>query len=100
VWINTETAKKKWLKDGDEVCIESQYGKTIGKLKLTELIHPEVVGTSACYGSSTIMMSPDARKGTYYNILMTGKEDIGIDPVSGSVCISPKVKIYKVERSR
>lgn len=100
VWINTETAKRKGLKDEDEVCIESRYGKTTGKLKLTELIHPEVVGIPACYGSSTIMMSPDAKKGTYYNILMTGQEDTGIDPVSGSVCISPKVKVYKVDQRR
>jgi len=97
VWINTETAKRKRLKDEDEVFIESQYGKTTGKLKLTELIHPEVVGVPACYGSSTIMMSPDSKKGTYYNILMTGREDTGIDPVSGSVCVSPRVKVYKVE---
>jgi len=96
VWIHTETAKKKGLKDDDEVFIESQHGKTVGKLKLTELIHPEVLGVPACYGASTMMMNPDSRRGTYYNILMTGREDIGIDPVSGSVTVSPKVKVYKV----
>jgi len=100
VWINTETARRKGLKDEDKVWIESQYGKIMGKLKLTELIHPEVVGIPACYGSSTIMMSPDAKKGTYFNKLMTSQEDTGIDPVSGSVCISPRVKVYKGERNR
>jgi len=97
IWINTETAKKKRLEDGDEVWIESRYGKTKGKLKLTELIHPEVVGIPAGYGSGTIMMSPDAKKGTYYNTLLTSQEDTGIDPVSGSISISPKVKVYKVD---
>jgi len=96
VWINTQTANRKGLEDEDEVCVESRYGKTMGKLKLTELIHPEVVGIPGCYGSSTVMMSPDAKEGTYFNILMTGQEDTGIDPVTGSVCVSPKVKVYKV----
>jgi len=100
VWINTETARRKGLKEEDKVWVESRYGKTTGKLKLTELIHPEVLGIAACYGSSTIMMSPDAKKGTYFNILMTGQEDTGIDPVSGSVCVSPRVKVYKVEQNR
>jgi anaerobic selenocysteine-containing dehydrogenase len=100
VWINSETASKKGFKDEDEVWVGSRYGKTVGKLKLTELIHPEVVGIPACYGSNTIMMSPDAKKGTYFNILMTGQEDTGFDPVSGSVTISPRVKVYKVEQSK
>jgi len=96
VWINTDTARKKELKDGDEVWVESRWGRTVGKLKLTELIHSEVVGVPNCYGAGTMMMNPDSKRGTYYNILMTGREDTGIDPVSGSVTISPKVKVYKV----
>jgi hypothetical protein len=67
----------------------------VGKLKLTELIHPEVVGISACYGTGTMMMNPDSRRGTYFNILLSGREDTGIDPVTGSVTISPRVKVYK-----
>lgn len=100
VWINTETAGKKGIEDGDTVCIESRYNKVTGISKLTELIHPEVVGIAACYGSSTFMMSPDAKKGTHFNLLMTGKEDVGIDPVSGSLTISPRVKIYKLSQKR
>ena len=94
IWINAETAKRKGLNDGDEVCVESRYGKTTGELKLTELIHPEVVGIPACYGSNTIMMSPDAKKGPHFNVLMTGDENIGIDPVSGSIGVAPRVKVY------
>ncbi|MFC1910537.1 molybdopterin-dependent oxidoreductase [Chloroflexota bacterium] len=97
VWINSAMAKNKGFKDEDMVWIESRWGKTRGKLKLTELIHPEVLGVPACYGASTIMMSPDSKKGTYYNILLTGKEDTGMDPISGSVTVSPKVKIYKAK---
>ena len=96
IWINKETAKKKGFRDKDLVCVESPYGKASGRLKLTGLIHPEVLGIPACYGSATYMMSPDAKKGTHFNALLSGKEDTCIDPISGSITISPKVKIYKV----
>ena len=94
VWLNTDTARRKGLKDEDEVCVESQYGKTRGKLKLTELIHPEVVGIPACYGSSTMLMCPYAKEGPYFNILLSGNQNTGIDPVHGGVNISPRVKVY------
>jgi len=97
IWMNTATAVEKGLKDGDEVCIESQFGKVMGKLKVTQLIHPEVLGVPGCYGSGTYMMSPDSRKGTHYNLLLSGEEETCIDPISGSITISPKVKIYKPE---
>ena len=100
VWINTETAGKKGFEDEALVWVESRWGRTMGKLRFTELIHPEVVGIAACHGSSSSMMSPDARKGTFFNILLGSKEDEGIDPVTGSVTISPKVKVYKVKQSR
>jgi anaerobic selenocysteine-containing dehydrogenase len=97
VWMNAETARRKGLQEEDLIWIESRWGRTKGMLKLTELIHPEVVGVPACYGSSTMMMSPDSKKGTYYNVLLTGKEDIGLDPISGTVTVSPKVKVYKAK---
>jgi len=99
VLINTETAKKKDIADGEKIYVESRYGKVEGTAKLTELIHPEVAGIPACYGSGTIMMSPDSRKGSHFNRLMTAKEDVGIDPVSGSIAVSPKVKVYKVSKA-
>ena len=86
------------MKDGEEVGIESRFGKVTGKLKVTQLIHPEVLGIPACYGSGTYMMSPDSRKGTHFNSLLSGEEETCIDPISGSITISPKVKIYKLER--
>ena len=99
IWINANTAKRKELDDGDEVWVEPRYGKTSGKLKVTELIHPEVVGIPAGYGSSTIMMSPDAKKGPHFNAPITGDESIGIDPVSGGVDVGPRVKVSLKQRS-
>lgn len=100
IWINAETAKKKGLKDGETVCIESKFGKVTGRLKVTQLIHPEVLGMPACYGSSTYMMSPEAGKGTHYNSLLSGEEETCIDPISGSITISPRAKISKLEQGK
>jgi len=100
IWINSETARKKGLKDEDEVRVESMYGSTNGKLRLTELIHPEVVGVPACYGSSTMMMCPYAREGPYFNILISGNQDSGIDPVHGGINIGPRVKVYRAGATR
>ena len=92
-------AKKKGLRDGDEVCVESRFGKATGKLKVTQLIHPEVLGIAGCYGSGTYMMSPEALKGAHYNSLLSGEEETSMDPISGSITISPRVKLYKLERT-
>jgi thiosulfate reductase/polysulfide reductase chain A len=97
IWINPQTAREKGLQDGEEVGVESKYGKVIGRLKLTQLIHPEVLGIPGCYGSGTIKMSPEARKGTHFNSLLSGEEEKCIDPISGSITVSPKVKVYKLE---
>jgi len=97
IWINTETAKSKGLKDEDEIYVESQYGKTRGKLRLTELIHPEVIGIPACYGSSTIQMCPYAKEGPHFNSLLSGNQENGIDPVHGGINVGPRVKVYRVQ---
>jgi molybdopterin-containing oxidoreductase family molybdopterin binding subunit len=51
--INSETAKRKGLKDGDEVWLTGEFtGNRIrGVLKTTETIHPEVIGTVSVQGS-------------------------------------------------
>lgn len=96
ILVNSETAKKKGLKDGDLVCVESRYGKTKGRVKITELIHPEVIGIPALYGSGTIMMNPTAKEGPYFNALLSIDEEVSIDPLHGGIEISPRVRIYKV----
>ena len=58
VWINAETARRKGFKDGDEVGIESPFGKVTGKLKVTQLMHPEVLGVPACSGGGTLHDKP------------------------------------------
>lgn len=48
--INSATAAKLGLKDGDAVWIESPYAKAKGTVQITERIHPEVVTLQHGYG--------------------------------------------------
>lgn len=94
IWINTATAGRKGLRDAQSVCVESPWGITRGKLKLTELIHPEVLGIPACYGSRTPLMCPYAQEGPHFNSLISGEPNTQIDPVHGGVNIGPRVRLY------
>ena len=94
ILLNRATAAKKGIKDGDEIWVESRAGKTRGTVKVTELVHPEVVGFPGNFGSATNLMNPIAKKGPHYNDLIS-MDDSSFDPISGGVEISPRVKIYK-----
>ncbi len=48
--MHPDTAAQRGLRDGDEVWVESRYGRTRAKLKVTARIHPEVVGAQHGFG--------------------------------------------------
>jgi len=50
--MNSATAAKLGLKDGDPIWIESPYAKAKGTVQVTERIHPEVVALHHGYGHS------------------------------------------------
>lgn len=96
ILINADTAAKKGLKDGDEIVVESHYGKTQGRLKTTQLIHPEAVGIAASHGARSNLANPIVADGPYFNALCPFFEkDKAIDPISGGIEEGPAVKVYK-----
>ena len=96
VWLNADTAAKKGLKDGDIVVVESRYGKTEGRLKATQLIHPEAVGLPGIAGYASAQENPIAGQGPYFNILCPFDEkDYAVDPISGGIEEGPACKVYK-----
>ncbi|MCX6013024.1 MAG: molybdopterin-dependent oxidoreductase [Chloroflexi bacterium] len=93
--INTDTAKKKGLKEGDIIVIESNYGrKTKGPVKLTETVHPRCVGIATTAGHWVKGQPIAYGKGVYFNELLELDLEHS-DPVSLSLETSAKVKIYK-----
>ena len=48
--IHPDTAKKYHVGEGDEVVVESPYGKTTAKIRVSRRMHPEVVGLQHGFG--------------------------------------------------
>lgn len=94
--LNSATAEKKGLREGDEVLCESPDGSLRGVIKTTELLHPDCVGFAANFGHGAPLMAPFSRRGLNYNVLLTGADGC-FDPVSGGVNISPQVKLTKIQ---
>jgi anaerobic selenocysteine-containing dehydrogenase len=94
IFLNSATAQQKGLQDGDTVTVASRYGKTSGRLRITELLHPDAVGIPGNHGMGTIQSNPLNRVGASFNSLLTLDEKT-LDIISGGQELSPRVKIYK-----
>lgn len=96
IWINSTTAAKKGIQDGDTIVVESRYGKTQGKVIVTELIHPDVIGFPAGHGAASPMANPITAEGGYFNALCNlDEKNLALDPLTAQVEEGPAVKVYK-----
>ena len=96
--INSQTARRKGIRNGDLLVVESRYGKTEARAYLSQIIHPEVIGISNSYGSGTIQSNPLNRIGPHFNRLIPTDEST-LDSISAGLEIAPRVKIYIKEKS-
>ena len=95
--INTDTAKKKGIKDGDLIWVESlDAGKTKGRARLVEGIHPEVIGVANNGGHWSPNMPVAKGKGVFFEALLPLSLD-KTDLVTITMDCDARVKIYKVE---
>jgi molybdopterin-containing oxidoreductase family molybdopterin binding subunit len=92
ILINAETAARKGVRDGDEIWVESEAGKVKGVAKVTECIHPEVIGIAGVFGSWAEGKPVAKGKGVHFNTLLPLSME-RIDPISSGVdsCIRVKV---------
>ena len=91
ILIHTKAAKSRGINNRDSICVESPAGKVTGQAKVTECIHPEVIGIAAHFGS-TAKGKPLARgKGANFNKLLP----LDMDPISTGVDSCVMVKVYK-----
>ena len=91
ILIHTLAAKNRGIKDQDMICVESTVGKVQGMAKVTECIHPEVIGISSHFGSYAKGKPIAFGKGANFNKLVPYDRD----PVSTGVDACVKVKVYK-----
>jgi molybdopterin-containing oxidoreductase family molybdopterin binding subunit len=92
ILINSQTAARKGVRDGDEIWVESEAGKVKGVAKVTECIHPEVIGIAGVFGSWARGKPVAKGKGVHFNSLLPLNMD-RVDPISSGVdsCIRVKV---------
>ena len=99
ILLNPATASKKRLKDGEIVVVESRYGRIEGRLRVSELFHPDTVGIGGSYGLGTCQSNPLNRLGPNFNALLS-IDPKTFDAVSAGQDTAPAVKIYRKEGSR
>ncbi|MEM2175457.1 MAG: molybdopterin dinucleotide binding domain-containing protein, partial [Candidatus Micrarchaeia archaeon] len=94
ILINSKTADKLGIKDGELIYVESRVGKIKGFAKLTESIHPEVIAVPGMFGKWAKALSIAKDKGVCFNhLLPLGFEYI--DPLTQTLEFCVKVKVYK-----
>lgn len=98
ICMNSRTARKKDLAEGDEVTVASRYGSLNGVIRVSELFHPDAVGISGGYGGGNKHGNPLNRKGPNFNALLS-TEIRTLDAVSAGQETAPKVKIIKRKRN-
>jgi len=95
ILLNTETAKRKGIRDGDIVCVASKTGTVKGRVRVTECIHPEVVGTLGGHLGQWAQQKKIAKgKGINHNALLALDWDL-VGTLTGQLDSCAKVKIYK-----
>ncbi len=95
VMIHPDLAKKKGLRDGEEIWIESDYGYRVkGKVHVNEGIHPECVGMTGLGGRLTVGEPVGRKLGPHWNSLF-GQALDKIDKMNSSLDGAIRCKIYK-----
>ncbi len=94
VLMHEDVAHSKGIRDGDTVWLESPVQKVQVKVKLTQCIHPQVIGVGGHFGHWSAGMPIAKDKGICFNALLpTDLEHI--DKISTALDHCVEVKVYK-----
>ncbi|OGA33635.1 MAG: hypothetical protein A3G80_04115 [Betaproteobacteria bacterium RIFCSPLOWO2_12_FULL_62_13b] len=94
ILLNSAVGKAKGIANGDTVWLQSPVHKVRATVKLTECIHPEVVGIGGHFGHFSPGMPISLGKGVNFNSLLpTDLEHI--DKISTALDHCVQVKVYK-----
>jgi anaerobic selenocysteine-containing dehydrogenase len=96
ILMNPVAAERKKLKNGDLVIVQSRYGRIEGRLRVSQLFHPDTVGIGGSYGLGTSQSNPLNRLGPNFNALLS-IDPITFDGVSAGQDTAPAVKIFRKE---
>ena len=94
ILMNAEAAKRKGIRDGDKVWVESEVGKVKRKVKLCQGIRPDTILISAQFGQWAMPVAKDT--GRVSQTLLTPIRHSWTDPIAACIQgIAVKAKVYK-----
>ena len=100
VAINAATAQRKGLADGQAVWIETESGRRVkGRLKLTQMVHPEGIGIGGCHGHWGEGMPVAKDKGVFFNGLLELDREHA-SPVNLNLDLCARVRLVPVAEAR
>jgi anaerobic selenocysteine-containing dehydrogenase len=97
VLLHTSAAAARGLRTGDMVSVESRYGRYVGRLRVTELVHPSAVACAGSFGHWARGLPISQRKGVMHNALLPKPTLARIDTVSGQIDQCVAVKVCRLE---
>ena len=98
--INEDTGKKKGLKNGQMIWVESATGRKIkGRVSLIKGIHPRMLAVAGIGGHWSKYLTIGKGEGVSFNDLLEIDKD-HVDPVSLSADSCLKVKIYPAKEEK
>ena len=95
ILMNSRVARERGIENGDAVRLESQAGSVTGTVKLTEGIHPEVVGIPGAFGGWAKGRPIAKGKGVHWNSLVSIDME-HTSPISGGLDSCVRVGVTKV----
>ena len=95
ILMNTVPAKQHGIQDGDIIKVESEAGSVIGTVKVTEGVHPEVLGIAGGFGAQSEGRPVAKGMGVHFNTLLP-IDDSRTDPVSGGLDSCVRVNVTRV----
>ena len=98
--INTETAAKKGIADGDEIILETPAGASAtGIAQLSQCVHPEIIGIASSFGHWAQARVTARHRGTHFNSLVPyGLTQI--DFMAGLMDACVKARVRKVRSAK
>jgi anaerobic selenocysteine-containing dehydrogenase len=96
ILLHSSVAEKKGIKDGDFIWVESETNRVKGRVRVTECVHPEVVGTFSILGQWARDKTFAKGKGVHFNSLVKFDWSM-VDTLTGQIDFCAKVKVYKAQ---
>ncbi len=96
VLLHTRAAAKRGIRDGDQVWVQSRTGRVKGRVRVTEGVHPDVLGTVGILGHWAREKPISRGHGVHSNSLIASDWNM-VDPLSGQIDTCARVKVYRAE---